>query len=231
MESALRFAVRNGLGELHRAICGDPLNKDHEVTPLFKLNLVLLETASTAAATPSSGSGAAGASSAAAPAAGSVEYRPSLLELTHRVNDVARALIGIVGVMPRCEDVLPASIHGYNATDARIAAITAKLNTSAFGNSAASKELAAAVDDAAEGQQNLGGGGAASTTGGGGVGLPSLNIGGGPTSVSLTLPSAHLAGSSTSVGSISETSHSSTSECIASVVLPNNCCVVTAGGS
>ena len=31
VEAALRFAVRGSLGELQRALCGDPANKDQEV--------------------------------------------------------------------------------------------------------------------------------------------------------------------------------------------------------
>ena len=64
VEAALRSTVKRSLTELQKAICGDPANKDQELTPVFKLSLVLQT--------------------------GVLDYRPTVLELTQMVNEVSR---------------------------------------------------------------------------------------------------------------------------------------------
>lgn len=64
-----------------RVHAGDPLNKEAEITPVFRLNLVL--------------------------EGGVVEYRPTMMDLTETISKVSNDLITCIQVVPRLEDVLP----------------------------------------------------------------------------------------------------------------------------
>jgi hypothetical protein len=92
------------------------------VQPVFQLNLVLEN--------------------------GVVEYKPTVVELTHSVNDVSRALLSVISVVPRVEEVLPAEVQSYNATEAGIAALAAKTAAASggFGGAAAQRAAAAAAE-------------------------------------------------------------------------------------
>jgi len=115
VESALRGTVKSSLGELQKAICGDPLNKEAEVTPVFKLSIVL--------------------------DGNLVEYRPSIQDLTESINEVSTDLISIIRVVPRLELVLATEIKQYNATEEAIKQAIAKLASSGMGAAAAMRAL------------------------------------------------------------------------------------------
>ena len=82
VEVALRQTVKRSLQELSRAINGDAKT---EPQLLFRVNIVLEQ--------------------------GRVDYNPTMINLTHVVNIVAKELISTVAVVPRLREVLAAEIE------------------------------------------------------------------------------------------------------------------------
>ena len=103
VEAALRSTVKRSLDVLKRAICGDPRNKDAEITPIFRL-VVMLD----------------------GPV---IEYKPTLQALTESINTVARQLVAPIEVVPRLEEVLPSLLTSYNAADEAIRAAVLRLQS------------------------------------------------------------------------------------------------------